>query len=145
MWLLPNSVMALGIHGFQRSARYFVKQSPERVKKVNHDPGLMTWQVQQGLSRFALPIAFSASSHHEPSTHPMAKHVARATNHLYIPIPLGSHRKHERNCGMDDRKTLTIIRTNSAPFGLDVGPPVFCLDKCPSRFEWKCEIAAVTV
>jgi hypothetical protein len=33
----------------------------ERVKKkLYHDPGLMTWQGQQGLSRFALPIAFSA-------------------------------------------------------------------------------------
>jgi hypothetical protein len=47
--------------------------------------------------------------------------------------------------GMDDRKTLTIIRTYLAPFGLNVGPPVFRLDKCLSRLEWECEIAAVTV
>jgi hypothetical protein len=46
---------------------------------------------------------------------------------------------------MDDKKTLTIIRTNFAPFGLNVCPPVFRLDKCPSRLEWECEIAAVTV
>jgi hypothetical protein len=51
----------------------------------------MTWQGQQGLSRFALPIAFFASSHREPSTHPTAKHVARAKHHLYIPIPLRGH------------------------------------------------------
>jgi hypothetical protein len=46
---------------------------------------------------------------------------------------------------MDDRKTLTIIRINFAPSGLYVGPPVFRLDKCPSRLERECEIAAVTV
>jgi hypothetical protein len=46
---------------------------------------------------------------------------------------------------MDDKKTLTIIRTNLVPFGLNVGPPVFRFDKCPSRLEWEREIAAVTV
>ena len=65
------------------------KISGTSEKKVYHDPGSMTWQVQQGLSRFALPIAFFASSHLEPSTHPTAKHVARATHHLYLPILLG--------------------------------------------------------
>ena len=67
------------------------KISGTSEKKVYHDPGsmTMTWQVQQGLSRFALPITFFASSHLEPSTHPTAKNVARATHHLYLPIPLG--------------------------------------------------------
>ena len=49
----------------------------------------MTWQKLQGSSRFALPIAFFASSHREHSTHSMAEHVARAKHHLYIPIQLG--------------------------------------------------------
>jgi len=46
---------------------------------------------------------------------------------------------------MDDKKTLTIIRTNFTPFGLNVGPPVLRLDERPSGLEWECEIAAVTV
>jgi hypothetical protein len=53
------------------------------------NPRLITWQVPLDLSRFALSTAFSASLYHEPSTHSMAERAARATHHLYIPIPLG--------------------------------------------------------
>ena len=69
---------------------WLVTSSNNLRDEVYHDPGLMTWQGQQGLSSFALPIAFSASSLHEPSTHPAAKHVVRATHHLLIPIPPGN-------------------------------------------------------
>jgi hypothetical protein len=42
-------------------------------------------------------------------------------------------------------KTLTIIRANFAPLGLDIGPPVFSFDKFPVWRKHKCEITAVTV